>query len=238
MITILDAAQRFFVRTGLAKPSILHSSSDAQIQQVAELANQVLDDLATTRVTWTAQTRETVFSSIPGEDQGSLELLSPGLISIVPGSLFNRTTHLKLTGPLTPAEWQAVKAVNYSSAFTSFRILNGKIFLYPAILTSEVIAYEYKSRYLVYDPELLVYKEYFSKDTDQFVLDGKVLIAGLKWMWKAEKGQPYTEDFAAYERMLTVLEGSDTVPRMLDMGDDNSIVAPGLVVPDSDWNIT
>lgn len=43
----------------------------------------------------------------------------------------------------------------------------------------------------------------FSRDDDNFALEGRLLTLGLIWRWKAQKGMEYAEDMASYEKALS-----------------------------------
>jgi hypothetical protein len=47
-------------------------------------------------------------------------------------------------------------------------------------------------------------KQYISRDNDSFTGPDSVPLAWLKWKYKADKGLEYAEDFAQYERLVSM----------------------------------
>jgi len=234
-MSLLSVVQEFSKRTGLSIPGSVVSTSNKQVLQMWGLLEEILEDVSITRANWTKQNREATFSSVAAEDQGFLETLAPGYIEVLTDTMFNRTSKLPITGPLTPEEWQHAQAVVYTSAYHSFRIKGGKLFIYPALGASESIAFEYTSSYLVYDSSTTDWKRNFTADSDTFALDESILIRGLRMLWKREKGLPYSEEMRDYERVLQKFEGVDGVKPDLHMDSGPRDRIPGIIIPDSSW---
>lgn len=202
------------------------------------LVNEVVEDLAITRKIWTQQQREYTFTSLAAITQiADINTACPGFIGMARNTIFDRTTHLKVTGPLSEQDWQAAQAVTYSSAYTSYRFVGNRLDFYPQIAVGHDIAFEYKSNFLVYDNTLAQFKEYFTKDTDTFALNEVLLLSGLRWLWKKEKGLPYAEEFKTYERNVAQMGSMDTAPTAVSMNGGCTDYPPGILIPDSDWNL-
>jgi len=237
-MNLLEIIQRFTTRSGLGKPPVAILSNDASITQMVALVEEIIEDLSITRAKWTVQTRELVHSAIANENQGLLRVLCPGYQSIIVNTMYNRSKDLPIVGPFDESEWQSAKSTQYTSAYSKFRIWQGSLFLYPVPELGEIVSFEYKSNYLIQDADDLSYKEYFTKDTDIFLLQSPLAIQGLRYLWKREKGQPYAEEFANYERLVTMMESTDRVAKDLNMADSYSSLKPGISIPDSSWPIS
>jgi len=237
-MNLLEIIQRFTTRSGLGKPPVAILSNDASITQMVALVEEIIEDLSITRAKWTEQTRELVHTTIANENQGNLRVLCPGFQSIIVNTMYNRSKDLPIVGPFDEAEWQSAKSTEYMSAYSKFRIWQGNLFLYPTPAPNEVISFEYKTNYLIQDADDLSYKEYFTKDTDQFLLQSSLAIQGLRYLWKREKGQPYAEEFAIYERLVLAMEATDRVARDISMSGSSDSYKPGILVPDSNWQIS
>jgi len=162
----------------------------------------------------------------------------PGYLEILRDTMFDRTTRLKIIGPFTEQDWQAAQAVTYSSAYTGFRIVDNRLDFYPQIGIDHMIAFEYKSDALVFDSDTTQYKNYFTKDTDTFALNPVLILSGLRYLWKKEKGLPYVEEFKTYERNIAVLASNESRPGGVNMSGGCSTYPPGILIPDSDWIIS
>ena len=52
-------------------------------------------------------------------------------------------------------------------------------------------------------------KAFFTRDDDTFLLNKTLLLLGLRWRWKEEKGLPYMESFRLYESAVAEAAGAD-----------------------------
>lgn len=235
-MALLDIVQRFCRRSGLKVPSVAIESVDKQIIQMVGLLNEVVEDLTITRKLWTAQQIEHTFTSVASVTQiPDLRVACPGIVHIVRDTMFDRTSNLPIKGPLSEQEWQNAQATSYSSAYSNFRIIQNRLDMYPQLSAGHSLAFEYKSHALVYDPISSQFKKYFSLDTDTFALDEMLLISGLRWIWKKEKGLPYAEEFKTYERNVVTFGSTESVPKKITL--HGSTIGHGLLVPDSNWSV-
>ena len=235
-MTLLNIVKEFFRRTGIREPQILFSSKDLQLIQVIGLANEVVEDLSLTRKQWTAQEREASFLALATEVQRPLTEIAPGFLWMVDESFFNRTTKLKIEGPMSASQWQAAKSVTYASAYSQFRFVGNELRLYPAPAINDVLAFEYRSNYLIRGADN-TYKQYFSADDDEFVLDPSLLIAGLRAFWKKDKGLASEAEYRSYERLVQNFSAHDKANTELSMNGSCQDRRPGIFIPDSDYTL-
>lgn len=229
-MNLLGIVQEFCKRTGLQNPAYVSSSADLQSIQIQALLNEVCADL-TSRWRWQEVVIESTFTSVAAESQGLLTTLAPiSFLSLVESSVFDRTQGLNVEGPIGSIEWQALKASGFSGALYRFRIQQGKLLFRPAPVAGHTIAFEYLSSAPIYNGIDAAYKQYFTKDTDDFLLDGELVLAGLRWKWKAEKGLPYGEEFSAYESRGNILAGRSGGKRKLNMGGGTLSAVPGIFI--------
>lgn len=91
-------------------------------------------------------------------------------------------------------------------------IIGGELQFYPA--PNGTAQYPYISnewaRDSLGDPISL-----FQADTDEFVLDDRLLTLGLIWRWRAMKGLDYSEDLANYEIALSREQSRDKGSRVI-----------------------
>ena len=68
------------------------------------------------------------------------------------------------------------------------------------------------------------------------LLPETLLLMGLRWRWKKEKGVDYAEDFRTYESQVKDALGRDGGKPILNMGMDcNRGARPGIFVPQGSW---
>lgn len=238
-MTLLQIIQEFCLRTGLTKPQIVVQSQDDQLLQLYALANEVCEDLVR-RHSWTGLTYETTFPSVAGEDQGAIETLAPhAFLKILNETIFDRTRQLPIFGPRTASQWQFEKAVPASGPFYQYRIRGGHLLIDPAMPAGSTLAFEYASEGVIENTEgpAPVIKAFFTSDADVFLLNKSLLILGLRWRWKEEKGLPYLESFRAYEAAVAEAAGADGTKSPLSMDESSNQIQPGIFVPAGNWSV-
>lgn len=237
-MTLLELVKAFTERTGLPNPVYVIGNLDQTTLQVKALLDEVAEDLVRRFRSWTPLTQEAVFTTVAAESQGILTTLAPrGFLWVLGGTLYNRTTGLELKGVLTPEAWQGMKALGLSGPSTRYRIVRGELFLYPAPAAGETCAFEYASDCLVRSADGTLYRTYATEDTDVFLLDSVIVLAGLRWKWKYEKGLDYAEEYRRYEELVNGLKGLDGTKPTLSMESGPATASPGVVVPSGNWSL-
>ena len=230
---LLSFVQQFCERSGLARPANVVGSTDRMVIQIRALLDEVCEDL--TRWQWQETEYEATFTTALAESQGNIHTLAPkGFDHIKPKTFFNRTQKLRVEGPLNDEEWQAIQATSYSTLKYYWRIQNDLLKLTPTPSTVETLAFEYVSKAFIYNPSTLEYKTLFTADNDEFLLDDRLLSAGLRWLWKKEKGFAYAEEFTRYEALAAELSGRNGGKKVLSMAGEHA-VSPGIIVPSGNW---
>lgn len=230
-MTLLEIMQEFCVRAGIPKPLVVMASRDEQLLQLVGLAHEVLDDMLTHYV-WEALEKEAAWVSLAAENQGVLTALAPyGFLYIKNETIWDRTDQRPVYGPLYAAEWQADKALVSTGPFYSYRIRGGVLKFTPTMVAGHSMAFEYASEDSILDVDGVTYKKYFTADDDTFILNESMLLAGLRWKWKYEKGLRYAEDQRAYDELVTTHSARNGTKRTLSMNDDDCVsLKPGIYV--------
>ena len=238
-MTLLTIVKEHCRRTGLSVPLIVAASQDEQLLQIMGLLNETLDDLVTRRQ-WTELQREKVFLSVAGENQGSLETLADGGFQwIINDTIFDRTRRLPVFGPRGAEYWQQVKAMPFTGPYYQYRLQGGELHILPEMPAGHTMAFEYVSTWSVIDAVNIAqpYKLWFTKDTDTTVFPERLLLAGLRWAWKREKGLRYSEDFRTYEAQVANYAGHNATSAVLSMNGESAAIQPGIFVPSGNWNL-
>lgn len=233
--TLLQLTQTFCMRTGLPAPVFVVGNTDAQIGQILALLSETLEDLRTNF--WEILRQEAVFASQAGTDQGELDVLAPGFQRMVPDTFYNRANRLKIPGPLSPQQWQAMVTMPSTGPMYQYRIMEGHLHVYPPAIGGETFAFEYISDHCVLDADSGDSKPFPTKDSDTFRIKDDLLLAGLRWKWKYEKGLEYGEDFRRYSELAVLAAGRDGSKPALSMEGAEFAPRPGILVPPGSWNL-
>lgn len=233
-MTTLSLIRTFCDRTAIPAPSFVAGSTNAQTIQLLALLNEVLEDIVT-RWNWQVLQYESVFTTVAGEDQGSITTLAPnGFISILHETIYNRTLRLPIYGPTSPSKWQALKTLPNSGPFYKYRFRQNHLLFNPAGIAGQTCAFEYKSNFATLDSGGIP-KSFATLDDDTFLFSDTFLLAGLRWKWRSEKGLDYAEEFRRYETIGNDLAGVDGTKPTLSMTTGSSEFRPGIFVPAGNW---
>ncbi len=234
-MTLLEIVKEFCRRQALPVPQIVTTSGDEQLLQIMGLLNELIDDLQ--RFTWTSLQYEATWTSAASGDQGAITTLAPnGFFKILNETIFDRTDGRELYGPRSASTWQSMKASNVTGPFYSYRIRGGHLITIPDMPAGHDMAFEYVSNHFVQAADLST-KGYFTADSDTFLLPDVLLLLGLRWRWKAEKGLPYQEEQRIYETRLAEEAGGDGTKPVIHMDDTCPGYVPGIFVPAGNWNL-
>lgn len=234
-MNLLQLVQTFCTRTGVTPPATLTGANDQQIQQILALLGAILEDL--TDENWTGLSQEAVFTTTGAESQGLLTVLAPnGFQFILPETLFDRTLRLPLYGPLSAEDWQAFKALPTSGPFYKYRVARGELLFSPVPPNDHTCAFEYQSSFIVQSADGTA-KPLPTADTDVFNVPDKVILAGLRWQWKYEKGLEYAEDFRRYETFRNNAKSRDGTKPTLSLSAHHARPQPGIFVPAGNWKL-
>lgn len=220
----------------LAVPSSVVASADMGVQQLYAILGEVLDEMVN-ESSFNVITREALFTSIPSEDQGSLDTLAPyGCQFPYFETFFDRTLRRPLYGPLNETQWQEIKAIPNPGPFYKFRIRENHLLLAPAPTTPfSQIAFEYASSWCVTDSAGTP-KARMTEDSDLFLFPDRIIRRGLAYRWKQIKGLPYESDESQYYNLLTNYIARDKVKTRINISEPNQPdIRPGIFVPSGNW---
>lgn len=218
-LEIIQAAARLL---GISVPSSAVGSSDTDTLQLLELLNQEGRDLSA-RYGWEVLMREVTFTTVATESQGTLaSIISTNdsghdIRYIVNDTIWNRTQRWAVLGPRAPRVWQAYKALSFSGPFSQYRIRGGSLLFNPAPSAGDTCVFEYlDKRWLTNSGGTTYYRE-VNADTDVPLLSDEIMLAGLRWRWRAAKKLDYSEEFNTYERMVLDAEVRDGTKKTLNL---------------------
>lgn len=231
-MSLLTTVQRFCRRTNITVPTTVIGTSDAQIAQIYALLEEEGDDLSG-RGSWQALTLEATHTTIAQESQGNItDIADNGFRYIKNDTIWDRTENLPILvidGP----DWQAEKGFAETSPRYRARIRSGELIATPTATAGNTWAFEYVTWNWIGQNE----KQYFTADSDEFVLPEPIIMMGLRWRWKKDKGFEYAEDFRTYETMVNDALSREGVRRVLFMDKTERERSPRIVVNQGSWNL-
>ena len=231
-MTLLTIVQNSCDIIGLTRPTVVISSQDQNVRTLLALA-QVEGRELLDRYSWPATQIEKTHTSLAAELQGVMTTLAPGFSYITSGTFWDRTLTQPVTGPLSPIEWQALKARTATGPYYSYRLFGGNLYAYPAPSAGNTWVFEYQSTYFC-QSSAGANQSAWAADTDVGVLDENLMELGIVWRFKKKNGLDYSEDFRSYEQKLANETSRAGGRRVLDMTGSAS-AARGVYVPEGSW---
>lgn len=234
-MALLQIIQYVCGRTNVPVPtSVMSLVSDTRILQMLRLLEEEGNDLAS-RGDWQSLTFEATHTTLATENQGSiLTIASNGFRHIKNGTFWDRTAKLPIYGPLNDQEWQARKALTITGPRYCYRMRGWSLLSNPAPPAGSTWAFEYISKNWILGADGTTYKQYFTLDTDIIQIPEVLVIMGLRWRWKKEKGLEYAEDMRTYEMQVHDALSNSGGKAVLSMASEK-YTGPGIFVPDRSW---
>jgi len=234
-MSLLTVIQRFCLRTGIVYPSVVIASVDPAILQLKELLEEEGEELSQ-RGEWEALIMEETHTTTAAEDQGAITTITDaGFRYICNDTIWDRTDRLPI--PLIgQVAWQRTKAVTSATPRYHYRIRGGRLLITPTMAANHTLAFEWVTKYWL-TAAAGTKKERFTVDTDLMLLPEDLLLMGLRWRWKKEKGLEYAQDFDSYELKVKQYLSRDGGKPRLHMDDYYEYGQPRIYVPESDWTL-
>lgn len=242
-MSLLTIVQKHVRRTGLPVPTTVVGNTDPQVAQILNLLEEECVELGA-RHPWKGLTNEATFLSLAAESQGTLASLGSGPTTtnairfILNDIMWNRTLRLPVFGPIDPQKWQQIKA-NTTVSLQQYRIrgvttgTQATLLITPAPSAGQTIAFEYITDNWVLNGSTPAAA--FVADSDTILIPESLVLAGLKWRWKKEKGLDYAQDFDSYENLVADSMGRDGTRPVLNMGDCIEESRPGIFISPGSW---
>jgi hypothetical protein len=124
--------------------------------------------------------------------------LPDGFSSMATATQWNKSQHLELIGPETPALWQWQKSGWASTGpRLQWRIIDGRFEIFPPNSAADTLRYEYLSNYWASNASGDA-KASFTADSDRCVFPDEVMIAAMKVKFLQAKNLPWQAAMADY----------------------------------------
>ena len=225
-MSLLTVIQKSADLLNIPRPLFVAGNTDQQVRQLFALTNEEGDELAQA-ADWEYLREQYIFTTVAQDDQTSA--VPADLDRFISNSFFNRTTRRTIIGPITPQQWQAIKAQpQLNRVFLAFVQRHGKFLVTPTPAAGQEIAYEYVSKNWCHSSTGTPQSEYLI-DSDEAYLDERLIILGVRWRFLKSKGLDYAEDFRTYMSQRTQKMARDGANSEISTtGDDQYILSPNI----------
>ena len=208
MANFLQIIQNAADEIGIVQPATGIGSGSVETMKLVRYADKVGNALMKS-FHWQILTKEKTFTSVATETQTST-ILEADFDRFVPETFWDRTGEFLMTGPITPKEWQNLKATGYSnSGARKFRLRGDSILIIPVPTAGLSYAYEYISNKWVDIPATGTPKVAFTIDTDVPLLNSELLTLGIVYEYLDGDGLPSVSAAKTYLDMFKLLAKND-----------------------------
>lgn len=221
-------------RVGITPPSVVVGSTDLQVQELLTVAQEEGFQLMR-RGTWQILRKQQQFTAVAQEIQTNM--IPSDFDRFVQETFWNRTRKRILWGPITPQEWQNLKAWGATPAMDTFVIRGGNVLITPNPSAGDQMYFEYISKNWCRSSGGTPQDEWLA-DTDTGILDEKIMRQGVVWRYKQKKGLKFDIDARNYETQVRQALTQDQPQRTVSLGEDATTGRrPGISVPPGNWNV-
>lgn len=236
-MSLLTIVQSACDRMGIVRPSSVIGSTDQQVRQLQGLAQEEVTELAR-RHPWQAITKETTFVTIAQAEQTGV--IPTDFDRLINESVFNRTAHRRVEGPLEAIEWQRFQAMTITLVWDAFRIRGNAFLITPTPSAGSTYAFEYVSTYTIRTAAGTTGSlTTWTADDNAAMLSEELITDGVVWRFLKAKGMDYSEAFRTYELQVMLATARDAGKRTVNMGRAYDYRRPRLpTFPDGSWSIT
>jgi hypothetical protein len=234
-MTLLTICQDTAGEAGVAVPTTIISNSETTAIRLLALAKREITTLAH-NMPWQALVAEHTFVTVGTEAQTSATPIPTDFDYFIRGTVWNRTLLQQLAGPLTPAEWQRLKAIDTSTgnAVQRFRRRGDLFIVHPVPSAGDTIAYEYAIDTPVESSGGTAQQNWIA-DADVAKIPEELVTMGVKWRFRKAMGLDYTDDLREY-----IIEVEKALLRDNDQPDVNVASFEAIVQQSTtgfDWRV-
>ncbi len=210
-----DAAAELALQTADVAAASIYASTEPHLVLLMRLLKGLGQDLARQHP-WSHLEKIHTFSTANGTDSYALPT---DFARLKDQTEWNRSSQLQLLGPASGVGWQYLKALSSTASVNQvFRIFGNKVYIHPTPSSIETVAYEYISDLWVMPsgqttPTIAAP----TAGTDTLWFDRRLLVAGLKWRYLAEKSLPSQHALADFQSALGAATGGDGAAPILTL---------------------
>lgn len=232
-MTLLSMIRDVCAEIGVPRPNAVCAATDPTMRALLSHAQE--EGASTARLgAWQVLRKEKTFTSLATETQTNM--VPADLARFVDGTFWNRTRRRPLRGPVSPQEWQQIKASTTSPVSDTFIVRGGDILINPTPSAGWTFAYEYMSTQWC-ESSLGTDQSVWTADTDVGLLPERLMKLGIIWRFKAQRGMAFDADYSKWEFEVRNTLGQENTHGTLDMSGPRGPTVPGINVQDGDWSV-
>jgi hypothetical protein len=221
-------------RVGVTAPNTVIGNTDQRVQELLTVAQEEGEQLMR-RGTWEILRGQVLYSAVNQEIQTGM--IPSDYDRFIQETFWNRTRKRPIWGPVTPQEWQNLKAWSVSPVVDTFCVRGGNILVQPDPTAGDIFAYEYIKKTWCQSAAGVAQDEWLA-DTDTGVLDEKIMRMGVIWRYKQKKGLAWETDFNNWDSQVMQALGQDQPQRTVNLGTQEYVGRmPGIAVPQGSWSV-
>lgn len=233
-MTLLTMVADAATKIGVSTPTTVIGNTDTEVTELLAYAQEEGYDLMR-RHDWQLITAEKTFTSVATETQTGA--IPSDFDRFVNETFWNRSRYSRLYGPLTPQDWQAIKANGSSPITDCFRVRGSNILIQPVPPAGQTMAYEYIKNTFCQSSGATA-QAAWAADTDTGILNEKTMSQGIVVRFKMSKGIAYDEDLAKYESMVANDILSEMPRGRVDLSYQSMSIRPSIGVQEGNWNVS
>lgn len=231
-MTLLTVCADVAPKIGLAVPTAVATSTAREHVELLALANDMamrISEGSDWEILTTLQTMTGDGSAV------SFTLPSDYGRMLVDGQIWSSTLSAPLIHITSRDEWLGYDVQPVGRIINAWTKYGGLIYIKPALASGSTAKYFYQSNAIVV-PVTGSNQSTFVLDTDVFRLPERLLMLGMVWQWKANKGLPYAEDLSTYQDALSIAVTRDGGSKSIPIGGARGRrgvdrVWPGTITP-------
>lgn len=205
-MTLLTICQNAADEVGVTRPVTVVASTAPDTQKLYRYANKIGKALMQA-APWSILRAEHTFTSVASEVQTSI--LPSDFDRFVVDTFWDRTQQVMFSGPTTPAQWQALKALPYTDTYRpKFTTRAGNVLILPTWAAGDTLAFEYVSNLWALSSGGTGQSSFLA-DTDTAKLNEELITYGVIFEFLDQAGQPSGKAGAAFRDMFDALLKND-----------------------------
>lgn len=230
-MTLLSMIRDVCAEVGLPRPTAVIAATDPTMRALLSHAQEEGATLARLGP-WQKLRKEKTFTSLASETQTAM--VATDLARFVDGTFWNRTRRRPFVGPLSPQDWQRMKATTALANSDMFTVRGGDILMSPTPTAGHTFAYEYVSTQWC-ESSGGTDQSVWTADTDVGLLDERLMKLGIIWRFKKQRGLAFDADYSLWDFAVHNALGQEAPHGLIDMSGAPGPLRPGIIAPEGDW---
>lgn len=229
-MTLLSTVNSVSIKVLKQKVTTAISNTDPNVLQLVELVNEEGQELSS-KYTWNVLRGEGTLTTTATENQGLLTTIAGADFNfILNDTMWNRSQRRPVPGPLSPAEWQALKATFITGPWYQYTVRGGSLLMIPIPAAGQSLYFEWQSKYWCTDTTGATGKTAMTVDTDISKIDERLLVLGTIVRFKAQSKLDFAEDQDKYDAAVADAISRDGSKPVINLGGESRGIWPGTWV--------